>query len=75
MNAHYDGDWYYCWLLERRDMPQPMWWTVDCTWTENAHEALWFARREDAERNAGECQHDVMVCEHGFALEKAGVME
>lgn len=69
MNARYDSHTYFVWLIERRDTPQPMWWAVDCTWTTNANGALWFARESDAQASAGECQHDVKVCEHGFMLD------
>lgn len=67
-NARYDNGWYYCWLIERRDMPQPMYWTEGCTWSQYAGEALWYARWSDANAAAGECPHDVVVCEHGFDL-------
>jgi hypothetical protein len=68
-NARYEGNWYYCWLIERRDRPQPEWWTAGCAWTTNAHDALWFARKSDAETEAAECPLDIVVCEHGFMLE------
>lgn len=70
-NARYEGGWYFCWLIERSDGPQPTWFTADCTWTTNAHEALWWARKEDAEASAGECLDDARVVEHGFAIEPA----
>lgn len=66
MNARYENGWYYCWLIERRDLPQPEWFGADCFWHKNANDACWFARKEDAEQSAGECPHDVIVCEHGF---------
>lgn len=69
MNAHYEGNWYYCWLIERRDRAQPEWWAADCTWTTDAKAALWFARKSDADTEAGECPLNVIVCEHGFMLE------
>ena len=25
MNARYENGWYYCWLIERREGPQPTW--------------------------------------------------
>ena len=70
MNARYDNGWYYAWLIERRDLAQPEWWSTACTWTTNAHEALWFARESDAQAEAAECWEDVRVVEHGFQLEK-----
>lgn len=69
-NARYEGDWYFCWLIERRDTPEPQWWTTGCTWTKTAHEALWYSRKSDADADAGECPHDVVVCEHGFMIDK-----
>jgi hypothetical protein len=67
-HARYAAQWYFCWLIERRDTREPMWWTAGCTWTTNANEALWFARKQDGEASAGECPHDVVVCEHAFDL-------
>ncbi len=69
LNARYDHGWYYCWLIERRDTPEPQWFGADCMWHKNANDAEWFARKSDAEKSAAECPHDVVVCEHGFMLE------
>lgn len=75
MNARYSGNWYYAWLIERRDHSQPLYWTVGCDWTLDPHEALWFARESDAQADAGECPHDVKVVEHGFMLERERTYE
>lgn len=72
--ARYENGWYYCWLIERRDRPQPEWWTDGpyCTWTTDAHNAMWYARRDQADAMASEMTDiDVFVCEHGFWLERA----
>jgi hypothetical protein len=69
-NARYAAGWYYCWLIERRDRPQPMWWSAEQEWTDDAHKALWYARRQDADREASEMLQDVILCEHGFMIEK-----
>jgi hypothetical protein len=69
-NARYEGNWYFCWLIERRDMPQPMWWSAEQEWTTEADKALWYARRSDADREASEMLQDVILCEHGFMLER-----
>lgn len=36
-------------------------------WTEDAHEALQFVRRDDAEKVAEECEDAWRIVEHGFA--------
>lgn len=69
VNARYEGNYYFCWLIERRDMARPMWWSAEQEWTDDAHKALWYARRSDADREAGEMVCDVILCEHGFMLE------
>ncbi len=70
-NARYSNGWYYCWLIERRDRPQPEWLGVDITWEKDAHKAFWFARRSDADKVAGEMLGiDCLVCEHGFMREE-----
>jgi hypothetical protein len=67
--ARYDDRWYFCWLIELRGAT-PMWWASDGGWEEVATDALWFARRQDADRFASEMSQDVFVCEHGFQLDK-----
>lgn len=69
-NARYElmqGEhgWYYCWLIEKLTAPE--WWGVNGFVTD-AHKALWFARREDADEFASEMAADVRVCEHGFEV-------
>lgn len=68
-NARYEGNWYYCWLIERRDLPQPEW-LGEYDWTKDANEAVWYARKSDADKIAGDliADHRVVVCEHGFML-------
>ncbi len=68
LHARYEGGWYFCWLIERRDTPEPQWFGADCLWHKDANDAEWFARKSDAETSAAECPHDVVVCEHGFDL-------
>src|SRR3954469_5550634 len=68
LNARYDGNWYYCWLIERLGTSQPQWWGADCTWKKNAQDAEWYARKADAEEVAGEMAEDCYVCEHGFDM-------
>jgi hypothetical protein len=69
-NARYSGRWYFCWLIERRDGSQPRW-LGEYTWVTDANEAIWYARKSDAD---AVCDHDlkgsskVVVCEHGFDL-------
>jgi hypothetical protein len=55
----------FAWLIELRGMV-PMWWAAEGGWEENANDALWFARRVDADRFASEMSQDVFVAEHGF---------
>ncbi len=62
--------WYFCWLIELRGTT-PMWWAAEGGWEKIAHDALWFARREDADRFASEMSQDVFVSEHGFDLAAA----
>lgn len=73
-NSRYEGNWYYCWLVERRDRPHPEWWNGDF-WVREAKDALWFARHCDAENIVYAYTHwgkpkDVVICEHGFMLEQ-----
>ena len=73
LNARYGDGWYFCWLIEKRGLPQPMWVKANGDWTVKAHEALWFARAEDAEAFRLANGHGfvrIVVCEHGFMLEK-----
>jgi hypothetical protein len=67
--ARYSDNWYFCWLIERRDVPQPEW-LGEYGWVKNANDAIWYARQSDAEKVAGDLQIEgrVVVCEHGFAL-------
>lgn len=71
LNARYERNWYYCWLVERRDRAQPHWMCNDGTWTTDANKAQWFARRSDADEVAGEILSEAIVCEHGFMLDKS----
>lgn len=70
LNARYADGWYYCWLIEWRDGPQPKWLGAS-TWVTEANEAIWYARKSDAD---SVWAHDlkrttkVVVCEHGFDL-------
>jgi hypothetical protein len=70
-NARYECNWYFCWLIEERSEPQPRWLTATADLTVHAHEAIWFARKEDAERVAAEdLRGALIVCEHGFMLNR-----
>jgi len=68
LNARYERNWYYCWLIERRDGSVPRWLGAH-SWVTDANEAIWYARRSDAEAIVA---HDlkgvpkIVVCEHGF---------
>lgn len=74
--GHGEHGWYFCWLIERRRPNNaPDWWTAHGTWTTDANNALWFARKRDADiaellvpRDSGSVQGARVVCEHGFAL-------
>lgn len=68
-NARYENGWYYCWLIERRDVPQPEWLGA-YDWVQDANDAVWYSRKSDADEVAGDLIHDhrVVVCEHGFML-------
>lgn len=73
LNARYGDGWYFCWLIEKRGLTVPLWLDAKGDWTNVAHKALWFARKEDAEEFRVAYEHDfvrIVVCEHGFMLEK-----
>lgn len=70
-NARYTEGWYFCWLIEKRGLHQPMWLKANDDWTLTAHDALWFARESDAETfrlTHGHAFVRIVVCEHGFML-------
>jgi len=72
-HARHEGRWYYCWLIERRDGPQPTW-LGEWSWEADANKAIWYARESDAEaaRNHQlKGVRNIVVCEHGFMLERA----
>jgi hypothetical protein len=52
-------------LIERQESGRPVWFDANCFWVSNALDALWFARRSDAEANAAE-SNDAIVTEHLF---------
>lgn len=69
-NARYEGDWYYCWLIERRDGPQPRW-LGEYAWETDANKAIWYSRKADADaaqRHQLGGVPNIFVCEHGFVL-------
>jgi len=62
--------WDVYWLIEKRGLPQVMWLKADGEWTLKAHEALWFVRKDDAEKHRIAAGHDfvrIVVCDHAFA--------
>lgn len=74
LNARYAPGWYYCWLIEKRGLPQPLWLAADGEWTLDANAALWFSRQSDAERCRVTSGNDfvrIVVCEHGFMIDEA----
>src|SRR5881396_1495936 len=70
LNARYDGRWYFCWLIERREGPQPTW-LGEYSWETDANKAIWYARKSDADATVThqlKGNSKMVVCEHGFDL-------
>lgn len=58
---------HLAWLVERQENGRAVWCTANYQWTTDANEAVWFARREDAELFSWNLSGDSTVTEHCFS--------
>jgi hypothetical protein len=54
------------WLVERQTPDGAVWCTANYQWTQNATEAVWFVRKEDAELFSWNLSDDATATEHCF---------